>query len=61
MIEDWEKVKSKVILTKKQQESATVRVPADSECYCLKKDIISILRQIRLQKNDGKIVESMDD
>ena len=31
MIEDWEKVKSKVILNKKQHESATLSVPANSE------------------------------
>lgn len=61
MVEDWDKIKSKVILNKRQTENAHLFVPSGGEKYCVKKDIISILRQIWLQKNDGKIVESMDD
>lgn len=61
MVEDWEKVRGKVILSKRLQEYASFKVFANSEQFISKKNIISILRQIRLQKNDGKIVESMED
>ena len=61
MVEDWEKVRGKVILSKRLQEFASFQVFANSEQFISKKNIISILRQIRLQKNDGKIVESMED
>lgn len=61
MVEDWEKVRGKVILSKRLQEYASFKVEANSEQFISKKNIISILRQIRLQKNDGKIVESMED
>ena len=46
MVEEWDKIKSKVILNKRQTENAHLFVPAGGEKYCVKKDIISILRQI---------------